>query len=121
VVELRQLGFNGLYTSETDLDVIAIVRNCVNLASVGIPWTILRHGIAQDCAGILGVHKHLPLQSLELAAGVLERTKGPPGPGAGAHWGFRPQLPAIKSLPYVALFFAGMIIEPHIRSVHGDS
>lgn len=49
---------------------------------------------------------------------VLERTKGPPGPGAG---GFRLQLLAIKSLPYVALFFAGMIIEPHIRSVHGDS
>ena len=48
---------------------------------------------------------------------VLERTEGPPGPGAGAHWGFRLQLLAIKSLPYVALFFAGMIIEPHIRSV----
>lgn len=89
---VRRLWFNGLYTPETDLDVIAIVRNCVNLCNL-LSWRLA----------------------------VLERTKGPPGPGAGAHWGFRLQLLAIKSLPYVALFFAGMIIEPHIRSVHGDS
>lgn len=65
---VRRVWFNGLYVPETDVDVIAILRSCVNLTSASIPWTVLRHGTPQDWAAILGTKNSLPLQSLELLA-----------------------------------------------------
>jgi len=65
---VRRLWFNGLYVPETDLDIIAILRSCVNLNCASIPWTVLRHGNARDWNAILGANSELPLRSLELQA-----------------------------------------------------
>ena len=65
---VRRLWFNGLYVPETDLNVVAVFRSCVNLTSVSLPWTILRHGSAEDWAALLAADREIPLQSLELLA-----------------------------------------------------
>ncbi|KAF2400389.1 hypothetical protein EJ06DRAFT_530371 [Trichodelitschia bisporula] len=66
--QVRRLWFDGLYNPETDTQIIETIKSCTNLTSVSLPWTVLRHGSAQDWAGILGTRREFPLRSLELLA-----------------------------------------------------
>lgn len=65
---VRRLWFEGLYVPETDIRVMATANSCVNLTSLTIPWTLLRHGSAKQWADLLGNRRELPLRSLELLA-----------------------------------------------------
>ena len=65
---VRRLWFDGLYTPETDSMILSTIHNCHNLQSVSIPWTVLRHGNADDLAAMLANDRQHPLRSLELLA-----------------------------------------------------
>jgi len=65
---VRRLWFDGLYVPETDIHIMATAKSCFNLASLTIPWTVLRHGSAKEWADLLGIRREMPLRSLELLA-----------------------------------------------------
>ncbi|KAF2435672.1 hypothetical protein EJ08DRAFT_685178 [Tothia fuscella] len=65
---VRRLWFDGLYVPETDAQILTAVSSCINLTSLSIPWTVLRHGSAEQWADLLGIRRDLPLRSLELLA-----------------------------------------------------
>jgi hypothetical protein len=72
---VRRLWFDGLYVPETDAKILTAVNSCTNLTSLSIPWTVLRHGSAHQWAELLGVHRNLPLRSLELLAVNLSKNQ----------------------------------------------
>jgi hypothetical protein len=69
----RRFWFDGLYVPETDAQIIQTVKCCINLTSLSLPWTVLRHGSAADWAQLLGVRREVPLRSLELLAVNLSK------------------------------------------------
>ncbi|KAK8219643.1 hypothetical protein M8818_000617 [Zalaria obscura] len=70
---LRRLWFSGFYTPETDRLILDTLRSCRNLTSISIPWTLLRHGSADDWMYLLGIAgpSDSPLESLEIQAVCL--------------------------------------------------
>lgn len=63
--KIRRMWVHGFYTAETDHLVFESIRNCSNLTSLSVPWTMIRHLTAQEWRTILtGSGK--PLESLEL-------------------------------------------------------
>ncbi|OCL01810.1 hypothetical protein AOQ84DRAFT_204085 [Glonium stellatum] len=65
--KIRRMWFNGFYVSETDQQIFRALRSCVNLTSVSLPWTTLRHLSAAEWGQLL-LCNGTPLQSLELLA-----------------------------------------------------
>lgn len=65
--------FDGFNTVETDRMIFDVLRSCRHLTSVSVPWTLLRHGTAQDWIHLLGISSEddVPLTSLELRATCL--------------------------------------------------
>ncbi|KAG9665629.1 hypothetical protein KCU76_g18319, partial [Aureobasidium melanogenum] len=71
--EVRRMFFDGFNTVETDRMIFDVLRSCRHLTSVSVPWTLLRHGTAQDWIHLLGISSEddVPLTSLELRATCL--------------------------------------------------
>jgi hypothetical protein len=61
------MWFHGFYTADTDRLVFESLKNCVNLVSVSLPWTTIRHMDAKAWRTLL-VGRGKPLRSLELLA-----------------------------------------------------
>lgn len=72
---VRRLWFDGYHTAETDRLIFSVVASCNELASLSVPWTVLRRGTADDWIDLLNVKTGLgkPLRSLELQAVSLSR------------------------------------------------
>jgi hypothetical protein len=68
---VKRLWFDGLHAPETDAMILSTIHSCQNLQSVSIPWTVLRHGTADDWAALLATDREQPLRSLELLAVTL--------------------------------------------------
>lgn len=70
---VRRLWFNGFYHPHTDRMILRALRGCRNLSSISVPWTLLRHGTADEWTHLLGITSQddIPLQSLELQAVCL--------------------------------------------------
>lgn len=62
---VRKIWFNGIYRSDTIGNVFAILKNCVNVRTVTVPWTALRYGGSQEWEHVLSFPR---LTSLELLA-----------------------------------------------------
>jgi len=77
--KIRRLWFNGFFIAETDSHIFSAVRNCPNLTSLSIPWTMLRHLDARSWSQLLGNGRTKALKTLELlAVDVTEQqAKGP--------------------------------------------
>lgn len=71
--QVRRMFFDGFHTVETDRMIFAVLRSCRHLDSISVPWTLLRHGTAQDWIHLLGISSEddVPLKSLELRATCL--------------------------------------------------
>lgn len=65
--KIRRMWFHGFYTAETDHLIFESLKNCVNLQSVSLPWTTIRHMDAKAWRSLL-VGSGKPLRSLELLA-----------------------------------------------------
>lgn len=74
---LRRLWFNGFYCTHTDRLILSVLRSCRNLTSVSVPWTLLRHGTAEEWVHLLGMSSEddLPVRSLELQAVCLSEAQ----------------------------------------------
>lgn len=59
------MWFHGFYTAETDRLVFESLKHCVNLTSVSLPWTTIRHMDAKAWRTLL-LGNGKPLESLEL-------------------------------------------------------
>ena len=66
---VRKIWFNGIYSSDTVSNVFAILKNCINLRTVTVPWTALRYGGSQEWGNVLSFPR---LTSLELLAVPLK-------------------------------------------------
>ncbi|GAB7351307.1 hypothetical protein MBLNU459_g1722t1 [Dothideomycetes sp. NU459] len=75
--KLRRLWFNGFYTTYTDHLILSVLRSCRNLTSISVPWTLLRHGTADEWIHLLGMSSEddLPLRSLEIQAVCLSEAQ----------------------------------------------
>ncbi|KAF2797637.1 hypothetical protein K505DRAFT_235132 [Melanomma pulvis-pyrius CBS 109.77] len=62
---IKRMWFHGFYTAETDALVFESLKNCINLVSVSLPWTAVRHMDAKAWRSLL-VGNGRPLESLEL-------------------------------------------------------
>lgn len=71
--EVRRMFFDGFHTVQTDRMIFAVLRSCRHLTSISVPWTLLRHGTADDWIHLLGISSEddVPLKSLELRATCL--------------------------------------------------
>ncbi|PSN63483.1 hypothetical protein BS50DRAFT_679742 [Corynespora cassiicola Philippines] len=63
--KIKRMWFHGFYTAETDRLVFESLKNCINLTSVSLPWTTIRHMDAQAWRALM-VGSGKPLESLEL-------------------------------------------------------
>lgn len=70
---VRRVWFSGFFTSEAEALIFKVLRSCRSLTSISIPWTLLRHGSADDWVHTLGIHASddIALESLELQAVCL--------------------------------------------------
>ncbi|KAF2224294.1 hypothetical protein BDZ85DRAFT_196635 [Elsinoe ampelina] len=70
---VERLWFNGFFTPESEALIFKVLRSCRFLTNISIPWTMLRHGSAQDWLHLLGIatKDDMPVQSLELQAVCL--------------------------------------------------
>lgn len=71
--EVRRMFFDGFHTVHTDRMIFSVLRSCRHLSSISVPWTLLRHGTAEDWIHVLGISSEddIPLRSLELRATCL--------------------------------------------------
>lgn len=70
---VHRLWFSGYFTREAEALIAKVLRSCRHLEAISVPWTMLRHGSAEDWRNLLGIAHDgdLPLQSLELQAQCL--------------------------------------------------
>ena len=70
---IRRLWFNGFFTREAEALIFKVLRSCRYLEAISVPWTLLRHGSAQDWRHLLGIahNDDVPITSLELQAQCL--------------------------------------------------
>jgi len=73
---VRRLWFNGYYSLETNALIFSILRYCINVDHLTVPWTTLRYGSSDDWERLLGRRsdERRPL-SLEFLAVDLGATK----------------------------------------------
>jgi len=71
--KVRRIWFNGFFTAESEALIFKVLRSCRYLTTISIPWTLLRHGDANDWMHLLGIAdaEDMPVQSLELHAVCL--------------------------------------------------
>ena len=74
---IRRLWFNSFYTTATDRLILSVLRSCRKLTAISIPWTLLRHGTAQEWVHLLGLASKddPPLISVELQALCLSQAQ----------------------------------------------
>ncbi|KAL9633855.1 MAG: hypothetical protein Q9164_004445 [Protoblastenia rupestris] len=73
---VRRIWFDGYYGAETNAMIFAILRLCIDLKYVTLPWTALRYGTIDDWSHLLGRNKDLhSIESLELLAVDLKRSR----------------------------------------------
>ena len=73
---VRRVSFVGYYGAETNAMIFEILRRCVNLDYVTLPWTALRYGGTEDWSRLLGRNKEChSISSLELLAVDLKQSQ----------------------------------------------
>lgn len=73
---VRRIWFDGYYGADTSVLILKILRSCEALQYVTLPWTVLRHGSAQDWSYICGRNRcGSRIESLELLAVDLKESQ----------------------------------------------
>ena len=73
---VRKIWFHGYYGAETNAMIFNILRHCINLDYLTVPWTALRYGDAKDWSHLLGCNQSShSISSLELLAVDLKQSQ----------------------------------------------
>ena len=73
---IRRIWFTGYHGLDTNTMIFSILRHCIDLDFLTLPWTALRYGDANDWASILGANANgHSISSLELLATDLKESQ----------------------------------------------
>lgn len=73
---VRRIWFDGYYGAHTNSIIFGILRRCINLDYLTLPWTALRYGNEEDWSRILGRNEQChSISSLELLSIELKQSQ----------------------------------------------